>query len=517
MADYFRDAPDPDRGYALAAIAGTLAVQRRQAAACSAIWCWNAWTRCCSAIPTTMSAISPRRYRSSGNRDVAANRARPDLSLGNVVTRLRCARPRRSAGASCARLLDRLDGSSRFAFLKLITGGLRIGVSARLVKQALAEMGNVDVDRDRNALARPRSRPMRRCFAGSTAGADKPELDMPAVFHAVMLATPVGDNDLASSTRRTMPPNGNGTASACSSPAWRHAQDLFPLRRRHIRRLSRISWNRSISTASSTASCWSAARCARNSADPNLFRPAATAEPQDRDRQDAGGISRLHPRLRPPFRRRGRTSAERSYVDRRERFRNDHRKAPHRPHFDLSPLVPFSSWEELDRLRAAPPDPVIEGMMLKRQRHALSVRPRSKGPWFKWKRDPYNVDAVLMYAQRGHGKRSSYYSDFTFGVWTEKRRRASPGAGRQGLFRLYRRRNWKCSTVTCATTPTNASVPSAPCGPSRITALSSKSPSRASTVPPGTNPAWPCGFRASPGFGPTSCRARPTGWKRCSR
>ncbi len=44
---------------------------------------------------------------------------------------------------------------------------------------------------------------------------------------------------------------------------------------------------------------------------------------------------------------------------------------------------------------------------------------RQKGPWFKWKRDPFNVDAVMMYAQRGHGKRSSYYSDFTFGVWTE--------------------------------------------------------------------------------------------------
>ena len=49
---------------------------------------------------------------------------------------------------------------------------------------------------------------------------------------------------------------------------------------------------------------------------------------------------------------------------------------------------------------------------------------RAKGPWFKWKRDPMNADAVLMYAQRGHGKRSSYYSDFTFGVWT-----AIPGEG----------------------------------------------------------------------------------------
>ena len=43
---------------------------------------------------------------------------------------------------------------------------------------------------------------------------------------------------------------------------------------------------------------------------------------------------------------------------------------------------------------------------------------RPKGPWFKWKRDPHLIDAVLMYAQRGHGKRSSFYSDYTFGVWT---------------------------------------------------------------------------------------------------
>ena len=44
---------------------------------------------------------------------------------------------------------------------------------------------------------------------------------------------------------------------------------------------------------------------------------------------------------------------------------------------------------------------------------------RPKGPWFKWKRDPYLIDAVLMYAQRGHGKRSSFYSDYTFGVWSD--------------------------------------------------------------------------------------------------
>ena len=60
----------------------------------------------------------------------------------------------------------------------------------------------------------------------------------------------------------------------------------------------------------------------------------------------------------------------------------------------------------------------VEGIMLKR-RDAPYVPGRPKGQWWKWKRDPYIVDAVLMYAQRGHGKRSSFYSDYTFGVWTK--------------------------------------------------------------------------------------------------
>lgn len=85
--------------------------------------------------------------------------------------------------------------------------------------------------------------------------------------------------------------------------------------------------------------------------------------------------------------------------------------------FDLSPVLPFSDFEELARFRANPPHPVIEGVMLKR-RDSTYLPGRPKGPWFKWKRDPFTVDAVIVYAQRGHGKRSSYYSDFTFAVWT---------------------------------------------------------------------------------------------------
>jgi len=94
------------------------------------------------------------------------------------------------------------------------------------------------------------------------------------------------------------------------------------------------------------------------------------------------------------------------------------------PRVDISPLIDFANWEELTAARADPAAAgagadaeAVEGVMLKR-RDAPYVPGRPKGPWWKWKRDPYLVDAVLMYAQRGSGKRSSYYSDYTFGVWT---------------------------------------------------------------------------------------------------
>ena len=93
------------------------------------------------------------------------------------------------------------------------------------------------------------------------------------------------------------------------------------------------------------------------------------------------------------------------------------------PRVDLSPLVPFKTWEELAAARADPESAgadaeAVEGIMLKR-RDARYLPGRPKGQWWKWKRDPMIVDAVLMYAQRGSGKRSSYYSDYTFGVWTK--------------------------------------------------------------------------------------------------
>jgi DNA ligase-1 len=87
--------------------------------------------------------------------------------------------------------------------------------------------------------------------------------------------------------------------------------------------------------------------------------------------------------------------------------------------FDVSQLIEATSFEELEDLRLNARDVAIEGIMLKR-RDSPYVGGRRAGLWYKWKRDPLIADCVLMYAQRGSGKRSSYYSDYTFGCWTEE-------------------------------------------------------------------------------------------------
>jgi DNA ligase-1 len=132
---------------------------------------------------------------------------------------------------------------------------------------------------------------------------------------------------------------------------------------------------------------------------------------------------------------------ERSFTERRRRLERFIARL-HEPRVDLSPLVTFTTWNDLAVARKNPSGAgagadaeAVEGIMLKR-RDAPYLPGRPKGPWWKWKRDPFIVDAVLMYAQRGHGKRSSHYSDYTLGQGRGRRR---AGAGWQGLFRFYRR------------------------------------------------------------------------------
>lgn len=84
----------------------------------------------------------------------------------------------------------------------------------------------------------------------------------------------------------------------------------------------------------------------------------------------------------------------------------------------LSPVIPVTSWAELAAIRAESRARNVEGVMLKRLNSPYRVG-RQRGDWWKWKIEPFTVDAVLIYAQRGHGRRASLYTDYTFAVWDQ--------------------------------------------------------------------------------------------------
>ncbi|OLP60967.1 ATP-dependent DNA ligase [Xaviernesmea oryzae] len=413
MADYFRTAPDPDRGYALAAIAGTLDIATVKPALLRQLmlermdpilfqYSYDYVGDLAETISLVWETVEP------DEAEVA------DLSLGAVIHRLQ------SAGRGDVRglvrdLLDRLDGSARYAFLKLVTGSMRIGVSARLVKQALADMGGVDAS-EIETLWHGLEPPYLSLFSWLEGHSERPALSMPAVFHAVMLATPVADGDLTNldpqdyaaewkwdgirvqlanldGTRRLYSRSGDDISAAF--PDILEAVDFEGIIDGELLVGGTARTNRATRTFSDLQQ--------------RLNRKTVTRKTIEDYPAFVRGYDLLFSRegdMRPlPFSER--RAALSGLIE-----------AASPTHFDLSPLVSFSSWKEIDQLRIAPPDPVIEGIMLKRWDSPYQSG-RAKGPWFKWKREPYNIDAVLMYAQRGHGKRSSYYSDFTFGVWTE--------------------------------------------------------------------------------------------------
>ena len=224
MTDYFRSTPDPDRGWALAALTGALVVPARQAGHDPRA---DRRAHRSGAVRAVLRLC--RRPLRDGRADVAGAgsaadpAATADPSLADVVDRRspRSARP--SCPAQLARWLDALDETGRWALLKLVTGGLRIGVSARLAKTAAAALGDKDAAGDRADLARPRSRPMSSCSPGSKAAPTSRRRRDPAPFRPAMLAHALEDGDLRRARSRTTSwPNGNGTASACRrSPARR--------------------------------------------------------------------------------------------------------------------------------------------------------------------------------------------------------------------------------------------------------------------------------------------------------
>ncbi|MFC3726791.1 cisplatin damage response ATP-dependent DNA ligase [Neoaquamicrobium sediminum] len=407
MADHFREVSDPDRGLALAALTGNLSFASVKPALLRALIAERmdpvlfAYSYdYVGDLAETISLVWP-------GADAAGDE---DISLSEAVERLHGA-SRSDAPAVLANLLDQLQPDSRFAIIKLVTGGLRVGVSARLAKQALADLGSVDVH-EIEEIWHGLEPPYNDLFAWLDGKANKPEHGSLALFRPVMLSNPVQDGDL----ERIDP------ADYVAEWKWDGIR-VQAVCEGDLRRL----YSRTGDEISGAFPDLLEALDFSGALDGELLvghPPDHTGSFSDlQQRLNRKSVSAKTMRDYPAFMRcydllldGGEDTRSLPFSDRRARL-EAFVGGLDPTRFDLSPIVAFTDWQELDQLRSEPPHPVIEGIMLKR-RDAPYVPGRPKGPWFKWKRDPHIIDAVLMYAQRGHGKRSSFYSDYTFGVWT---------------------------------------------------------------------------------------------------
>ncbi|HEY3848683.1 MAG TPA: cisplatin damage response ATP-dependent DNA ligase [Acetobacteraceae bacterium] len=411
---YFATQPDPDRGIGLAAITGELAFTAakpgliRELAAARTDPVLFTWSYdYVGDLAETVALMWP----------VAPTNAAPPR-LADVVEALESA-PKAALPKLVAGWLDACDPSTRFALLKLITGGLRVGASARLAKIALAEIGGVDADAVEevwHGLAPPYA-PL---FAWLEGRAPRPDPADQPVFRPPMLAHPLEAADIA----------------ALHPQDWRAEWKWDGIRVQLVateggRRL----YSRGAEDISAAFPEIVEAMDFQAVLDGELLvvrdgRVAPFADLQQRlnrkgvtakTMQEFPAGIRLYDLLFE-----GHEDVRPLPLDAR-RARLEAWYARMRPaRMDLSELIRFHSLDELMVLRDGARAASIEGLMLKRA-DAPYVPGRVKGLWWKWKRDPLSVDAVLMYAQRGHGKRSSFYSDYTFGLWRDN------GAGEDEL------------------------------------------------------------------------------------
>ncbi|MCC1480292.1 cisplatin damage response ATP-dependent DNA ligase [Roseibaca sp. Y0-43] len=402
LRQFFAAQPDPERGLALAALTDDLGLRAVTPSMLRGL--------ASDRLDPELFAIS---YDFVGDLAETIALAWPDavpgpeVALSELVAELRETPKTRLPQAIAARL-DALGPSQRYAYLKLATGGLRVGVSARLARQAVADFGGLALA-EVEELWHGLKPPYADLFAWAEGGA-KPVSAARAPFRPVMLSTPT-----------------DATALADLDPAQFIAEWKWDGIR--VQAVSDHGTRRLYSRTGDDIS----------GAFPDLlaaldFDGVIDGELLVRRGDHVAPFNDLQTRLgrKAPSAKlqASHPAALRAYdlllwqgQDLRSQPFDTRRAALEQAvavldpvRVDISALLAFTTWDDLARLRADPPEAVIEGVMIK-HRDSPYLGGRIKGHWFKWKRDPMLVDAVLLYAQRGHGKRSGYYSDFTFGVW----------------------------------------------------------------------------------------------------
>jgi DNA ligase-1 len=414
---YLKETPDPDRGYGLAALTGTLDIPAVKHAAVRAI----AEERVDPVLlymsrdyvgdmAETVALLWPTAADGVPEVDDAA------IRISDAVERLR-ATSRLEAPRALAAMLDHLDASGRFALLKLATGGLRVGVSARLAKQALAQAFGLEVEAVEEVW-HGLSPPFAELFDWAEGRTGQPSVRDVPVFRPFMLAHPLEDarvslDDYAAEWKwdgiRVQLVHAGGQTRIYS----RTGDDIsgsFPDVADAFRTAGVVDGELLVrGLDQGVAEVHGGAAASFNALQQRLGRKTVSS----RMLAQYPAFVRLYDILFDG------EEDLRELAGEQRRARLETFAAQLDPdRFDVSQLIDAASFEALEDLRLNARDVSIEGIMLKR-RDSPYVGGRRAGLWYKWKRDPLTADCVLMYAQRGSGKRSSYYSDYTFGCWSE--------------------------------------------------------------------------------------------------
>jgi DNA ligase-1 len=419
MTDYFRHTEDPDRGFALAALTGSLSFQFAKPGLIRTLITERA--------DPVLFGLSYD-YVGDLSETVALMWTAPEghrpnriPTLSEVVTTL-ASLGKAQLPAQLARWLDALDETGRWALLKLVTGALRIGVSARLAKTAAAALGDKDVT-EIELLWAGIAPPYAELFAWLEGRGDRPIVSDPAPFRPAMLAHAVEDTEFAALDAGDFMAEWKWDGIRIQAVAGTIEGE------RAVRLYSRTGED----ITKSFPDLVEAFRI-DGALDGELLVLREGRVQSFNVLQQRLNRKTLNARLLADFPAHLRAYdlladgmedlRDLPFAERRKRLEAFVTKL-NDPRVDLSPTIAFQTWDELKAARADPSSAgagadsdAVEGVMLKR-RDSTYVPGRPRGPWWKWKRDPFTVDAVLMYAQRGHGKRSSYYSDYTFGVWKE--------------------------------------------------------------------------------------------------
>ncbi|MEM7780425.1 MAG: cisplatin damage response ATP-dependent DNA ligase [Pseudomonadota bacterium] len=413
IADYLRTTPDPDRGWALAALTGELDFPAVKS----------------STVRNLMKdRVDPVLWTLS--RDFVGDTAEtasllwpepPEIgedppSVAEVVDTLRILN-RTTAPKELPKLLDQLDANGRFALIKLATGGMRIGVSARLAKTAFAQAFDVlveEVEEYWHALEAPYP----ELFAWAAKGGDTPDVTNRPRFRPFMLAHPLEDAEVdleqyAAEWKwdgiriqlvRVTGDDGEPQTRLYSrsgddiSATFPELLDVLPID---------AVLDGELLVRGHVQGGDSGGAASFNALQQRLGRKTVSKKMLT----EAPAFVRLYDALIVE----GDDLRELGWEQRRKRLEALMPLLPN-SHFDISALVEARDFKELAAIRESAREDAIEGLMLKR-RNSPYVAGRKAHLWYKWKRDPLLIDCVLMYAQRGSGRRSSFYSDYTFGCW----------------------------------------------------------------------------------------------------